>query len=54
MNNIYHRMLTTSQLQEILVNRVARLTMEEYEYFIPGGLPSLQVQAFVNHVKILH
>ena len=54
MNTLYHRMLTKPQLQGILVNRVAGLTMDESIIFIPTGLPILQVQAFVKHVKFLY
>ena len=54
MNDLYHRMLTKPRLQEILENLVARLMMEEFEYFIPAGLPIVQFIAFVNHVKMLH
>ena len=54
MNTLYHRMLTKPHLQRILVNRVAGLTMEESDFCIPTGLPILQVQAFVNHVKYLY
>ena len=53
-NNLYHCMLTKSQLREILVNCASGLTMEKYEYFNPPYQIIMQVTEFVTHIKVLY